>query len=80
MAVITYYGDLRTLTGKGEECIPADTLPELIGQIQTLYGKAASKAARASLIVVDNEKVLRIRQTKLLPDSKVGFFPLCCGG
>ncbi len=80
MAHITYYGDLRSLTAKNEESIQAETLTELLNTVGSLYGKNAKKAAKSSLIVVNNEKVLSIRKVKLDDLSQVGFFPMCGGG
>lgn len=80
MIHIEYFGDMRTLTGKREDELEADTLSGLLKVIGAQYGKAAKKAAKASLIVVDNEKVLSIRKAQLKKDSVVGFFPMCCGG
>lgn len=80
MASIKYFGDLRTLTGKPDDSIEAASLSELLSSIGKQYGKAAKKAAKSSLIVVDSEKVLVIRKVKLQKSSEVGFFPMCCGG
>jgi len=80
MAHISYYGDMRTLSGKTEDSIDAESLSELLKEIGKTYGKKAQKAAKSSLIVADNEKVLSIRKIKLKSDSEVGFFPMCCGG
>lgn len=80
MAHIKYFGDMRTLTGKNEDNFEADSLTGLLNVIERQYGKPAKKAAKASLIVVDSEKVLAIRKVQLKPDSEVGFFPMCCGG
>ncbi|NCB74902.1 MAG: MoaD/ThiS family protein [Clostridia bacterium] len=80
MAHISYYGDMRTLSGKTEDSIDAESLSELLKVIGKTYGKKAQKAAKSSLIVADNEKVLSIRKIKLNSDSEVGFFPMCCGG
>ncbi len=80
MAHIKYYGDMRTLTGKSEDDLEADSLPGLLRVIGKQYGGAAKKAAKSSLIVVDSEKVLAIRKIKLQKASEVGFFPMCCGG
>lgn len=80
MANIKYFGDLRELTGKKEDIIAAEDLTSLLSAIGKSYGKAAKKAAKTSLIVVDSEKVLSIRKFKLKESSEVGFFPMCCGG
>ena len=80
MAHLSYYGDMRTLSGKTEERIEAASLSELLNIIGKTYGKKAKKAAKSSLIVADNEKVLAIRKVSLKSDSEVGFFPMCCGG
>lgn len=80
MAQIKYFGDLRTLVGKTEDNIEATSLSGLINIIGKQYGKAAKKAARTSLIVVDSEKVLAIRKVSLTHETEVGFFPMCCGG
>ena len=80
MAHISYYGDMRTLSGKTEDNIEAASLSELLGIIGKTYGKKAQKTAKSSLIVADNEKVLAIRKVALKNDSEVGFFPMCCGG
>jgi len=80
MANVKYYGDMRELTGKNDEVIPASDLSGLLDVIEKTYGKSAKKAAKASLIVVDSEKVLSIRKVQLKEGSEVGFFPMCCGG
>lgn len=80
MAHIKYYGDMRTLTGQTGDEFEADSLIGLLKIIEKQYGKPAKKAAKASLIVVDSEKVLAIRKIALKKDSEVGFFPMCCGG
>jgi len=80
MAHIKYYGDMRTLTGKNEDDLEADSLSALLKLIEKQYGKATKKAAKSSLIVVDSEKVLAIRKVTLQKNSEVGFFPMCCGG
>ncbi|NCC66820.1 MAG: MoaD/ThiS family protein [Clostridia bacterium] len=80
MAHIVYYGDMRSLTGKNEDNLEAKSLVELLNVIEKQYGKQAKKSAKASLIVVDSEKVLAIRKVTLKTDSQVGFFPMCCGG
>lgn len=80
MAIIKYYGDLRQLTGKENDELPADSLSELLGLIGKLYGAKAKKAAKTSLIVADTEKVLAIKKVSLKENSEVGFFPMCGGG
>ncbi len=80
MAHIVYYGDMRSLTGKNDDNLEAKSLVELLNVIEKQYGKQAKKSAKASLIVVDSEKVLAIRKVTLKTDSQVGFFPMCCGG
>lgn len=80
MAHIKYYGDLKRLTGKDEDEIAAKSLSDVLSAIGSQYGKPAKKAAKASLIVVDDEKVLSIRKAVVKEDSKIGFFPTCCGG
>ena len=80
MAHIKYYGDMRTLTGQTGDDFEADSLIGLLKIIEKQYGKPARKAAKASLIVVDSEKVLAIRKVALKKDSEFGFFPMCCGG
>jgi molybdopterin converting factor small subunit len=80
MAHVEYYGVMRILTGKTEESLEASTLSELLGIIGKQYGRKAKAAAKSSLIVVENEKVLSIRKVILSQNSEVGFFPMCCGG
>ncbi len=80
MAQIEYYGVMRIITGKSKDSIEAATLSELLGIIGKQYGKKAKSAAKSSLIVVENEKVLSIRKVTLSKDAEVGFFPMCCGG
>lgn len=80
MAFIKYYGDLRELTGKESDELPAESLSDLLSLVGKLYGAKAKKAAKSSLIVADNEKVLAIRKIKLQENSEVGFFPMCGGG
>lgn len=76
MVKIKYFGKLRTLCGKNEDRIAANSLTELLRAIQKLYGKEAKKAAKASIITVDGDKVLSIRKTALSEDSKVSFYPI----
>ncbi len=76
MAKIKYFGKLRSLCGKNEDWIAANSLTELLRAIQKLYGKEAKKAAKASLITVDGNKVLSIRKTALSDDAKVSFYPI----
>jgi molybdopterin converting factor small subunit len=71
---------MRSLTGKNDDNLEAKSLVELLNVIEKQYGKQAKKSAKASLIVVDSEKVLAIRKVTLKTDSQVGFFPMCCGG
>lgn len=80
MAHVGYYGVMRTLTGKTEDNFSVETLTELLSIIERLYGKKAKAAAKSSLIVVENEKVLSIRKVTLPQNAEVGFFPMCCGG
>ncbi len=80
MAHIKYYGDLRAMAGRNDDDIEAESLTELLRELERRYGKPAKKVARSSLIVADGEKVLAIRKVKLQPGSEVGFFPMCCGG
>lgn len=80
MVHVKYFGDMRTLTGKSEDEFEVSSLYALINLIGKQYGKDAKKAAKASLIVVDSEKVLSIRKAAFNASSEVGFFPMCCGG
>lgn len=80
MAIIKYYGDLRQMIGKESDELPADSLSALLATIGRLYGAKAKKAAKSSLIVADDEKVLSIHKIKLSENSEVGFFPMCGGG
>lgn len=75
MAEIKYFGSLRTLCGRNEDSVAAENLTELLEAINRLYGREAKKAAKSSLIIVDRDKVLSIRKTALLDDSKVYFYP-----
>lgn len=82
MAKIKYYGELRMITGRYEEEIPVGNLELLIKEIEKLYGKAACKQAKRSLITIDGSKILSLKgvNTKINSESVVCFFPICGGG
>jgi molybdopterin converting factor small subunit len=46
MAKIKYFGKLRSLCGKNEDWIAANSLTELLRAIQKLYGKEAKKSGK----------------------------------
>lgn len=82
MVNIHYYAPIRDVMGKEEETVSAETVQDVLKHIHASYGKAALKAAKASLIVVNDVSIglYQGMKTKLKDNDTVGFLPLCGGG
>lgn len=82
MARLRYYAPLRGLIGHETDEVPAATVGDALDFIKTSYGKAAFKAAKAALIVVNGTSMdaYQGRKTILKDDDTVGFLPLSGGG
>lgn len=79
---LRYFAPLRALVGKQSEQIEAETVSDVIAYIKRAYGKDAYKAAKASLIVVNDVSIglNKGMKTALASGDTVGFLPLCGGG
>ena len=82
MITIRYYAPIRALIGKEEEAVAAQRVSDVLKHIRAVYGKAALKAAKASLIVVNDVSIglYQGMKTPLKENDVVGFLPLCGGG
>ena len=82
MALIRYYAPLRGITGVDEESLEAATVSDVLTHIKRAYGKDALKAAKSSLIVINDVSMdlYAGAKTLLKADDTVGFLPLCGGG
>lgn len=79
---IRYYAPLRGIIQKDSDQVDAVTVKDVLNYIQGTYGKPALKAAKASLIVVNDVSIglLQGFKTALKAGDVVGFLPLCGGG
>lgn len=82
MAIIHYFAPLRGMTGVEEERVDAAAVSDVLKHIRCVYGKAAHKAAKSALIVVNGVSIGLYAgdKTVLKADDVVGFLPLCGGG
>ncbi len=82
MITLHYFAAARSLVGKESEQIQASTVAEALDYIKHTYDKAAYKAAKASLIVVNDVSIglFQGNKTALRDGDVVGFLPLCGGG
>ncbi len=82
MKTIRYYAPLRGIVKKESDETEAQTVGDVLGQIKTTYGKQAYKAAKSSLIVVNDVSIGLYdgKKTALKDGDVVGFLPLCGGG
>ena len=82
MKTIRYYAALRGIVKKETDETQAKTVNDVLEQIKSDYGKDAYKAAKSSLIVVNDVSIGLFdgRKTALNDGDVVGFLPLCGGG
>lgn len=82
MKTIRYYAPLRGIVKKETDETQAKTVNDVLEQIKSDYGKDAYKAAKSSLIVVNDVSIGLFdgRKTALNDGDVVGFLPLCGGG
>lgn len=82
MARIRYYPPVSGLVGREEDAAEAANVRAVLAYIQKTYGRAAEKAAKSSLIVVNDVSIGLYQgfDTVLKADNTVGFLPLCGGG
>jgi len=80
--IAVYRGSLGTTIGLREERLEAATVSEVLCHIRSSHGKAAHRAARAMLIVVDGVSILhkKVFATQLDNGSVVSFLPIAAGG
>jgi len=82
MKTIRYFAPLRGIVKRETEETDARRVQDVLMQIKTEYGKEALKAARSSLIVVNDVSIGLYdgKKTELKDGDVVGFLPLCGGG
>ena len=82
MKTIRYYAPIRGIVKKESEPTEANTVAEVISYIRSAYGKQARKAAKSSLIVVNDVSIglMNGKKTALNDGDVIGFLPLCGGG
>lgn len=82
MKTIRYYAPLRGIVKKESDETDAKTIHDVLSQINGTYGKQAYKAAKSSLIVVNDVSIglCEGKKTALNDGDVVGFLPLCGGG
>ena len=82
MITMEYFAPMRGITGKEMEQIQAESVAGALRFLKDTYGKAAYKAACASLIVVNDVSIglYQGKKTALKDRDRVGFLPLCGGG
>jgi molybdopterin converting factor small subunit len=81
MVKILYYGIVRQHTRCKEESIETKTLGDLLAYLEQQYGKTTLKAARASMITLNGERLETLdRKLALADGSTVGIHPICSGG
>ena len=82
MKTIRYYAPLRGIVKKESDETDAKTIHDVLNQIRDTYGKQAYKAAKSSLIVINDVSIglYEGKKTALHDGDVVGFLPLCGGG
>jgi len=82
MKTIRYYAPLRGIVKKESDETDAKTVHDVLSQIRDTYGKQAYKAAKSSLIVINDVSIglYEGKKTALHDGDVVGFLPLCGGG
>lgn len=82
MKTIRYFAPVRGIVHKETEETDLGTIRDVLDYIKTAYGKEAHKAAKSSLIVVNDVSIglLQGKKTALKDGDVVGFLPLCGGG
>ena len=82
MKTIRYYAALRAIVKKESEETDLCSVKEVLGYIEKAYGKEAQKAAKSSLIVVNDVSIGMYQgaKTQLNDGDVIGFLPVCGGG
>lgn len=82
MKTIRYYAPIRAIVKKDSEETPLSSVSEVLAYIKKTYGKEAFKAAKSSLIVVNDVSIglFQGEKTPLSEGDVVGFLPVCGGG
>ncbi len=82
MKTIRYYAPLRGIVKKETEPTQAQSVKDVLDQIKLDYGKEAYKAAKRSLIVINDVSIGLSdgKKTALKDGDTIGFLPLCGGG
>lgn len=82
MITIRYYAPIRALVKKESEEAELSSVQSALDFIQDFYGKDAYRAAKSSLIVVNDVSIGLYQGTKtpLHDGDVIGFLPVCGGG
>lgn len=82
MKTIRYYAPIRAIIKKDSEETPLGSVSDVLAYIKKTYGKEAFKAAKSSLIVVNDVSIglFQGEKTPLSEGDVVGFLPVCGGG
>lgn len=82
MKTIRYYAPIRAIVKKDSEETPLGSVSDVLAYIKKTYGKEAFKAAKGSLIVVNDVSIglFQGEKTPLSEGDVVGFLPVCGGG
>ncbi len=78
----TYKARLAESIGVGTEQYDANTVKDVLRQMEARHGKEVAKAAKAMLITVNSRSIQNKKHysTRLQEGDIVGFFPLAAGG
>lgn len=81
MVKLFYFGNVRQYTQCKEEIVSIQTLGAMLDYLSEKYGKATLKAVRASMIVLNGEKIETLNRKTTIPDgSVISIHPICSGG
>lgn len=82
MKTIRYYAPIRGVVKKESEETKLGSVGDVLVYIKKTYGKEAYKAAKSSLIVVNDVSIglFQGKKTPLSDGDVIGFLPVCGGG
>ena len=79
---VKYRSHLADLTGTACETVEAKTVRCVLRHLKSRFGSDAEKQARAMLVAVNGESIIRLSlfRTELCDGDEVSFLPICGGG
>jgi len=82
MKTIRYYAPIRAMVQKESEETELGSVKDVLNYIKSAYGQDAYKAAKSSLIVVNDVSIGLYQgvKTSLSDGDVIGFLPVCGGG